>query len=495
MKYLLTGQQMSAADKYTIENIGIPSMVLMERVALETVKVVEEEALNLERVLVVCGSGNNGGDGYAIARLLHLKGYDVTICFVGNSEHRSPENLIQKQIAEYYHIPVKQEIGNEEYSVIIDAIFGTGLCRDISGEYASVIKRLNAMKGYKIAVDSPSGIHDETGDALGIAFVADLTIAIAFAKRGQVITAGNPYVGKLRVVDIGIYKDAVLTDETLTYCYDFEDFRVKFPKRMANSHKGTYGKVLLIAGSKGMSGAAILCARAAYATGAGLVQIYTHEDNRVIIQKTLPETIVSTYTSYDEQELVRLLEWADVVGVGCGLGRSDEAEQFVKKVLSYAKIPCVIDADALNLIAKDISVLESVKQDVILTPHMKEMSRLLACDMHELHNRRIEILENFVKQYHLVCVLKDARTLVASDTENMFLNLTGNCAMAKGGSGDVLTGIISGILAQKTGAYEAACLGVYLHGMAGDYARDIKGQYSVLAGDIVESIVGILKQI
>lgn len=495
MKYLLTGKQMQNADRYTIDEIGIPSMVLMERAALKTVEIMEEEQLDFRNVLVVCGSGNNGGDGYAIARLLYLKGYNVSIYFVGNDENRSEENKQQKRIADYYRIPVKQEFENEEYSVIIDAVFGTGLSRDIADSYYHVIDTLNHMSGFKVAVDTPSGIQDETGKVMGIAFRADLTVAIAFAKRGQMMESGNPYVGKLQVADIGIYKDAVLTEDKLTYCYEFEDFRKLFPKRSANSHKGSYGKVLLIVGSKGMSGAALLCARAAYATGAGLVQIYTHEENRVIIQRALPEAIVSTYENYDETQLKQLLEWADVVGIGCGLGITEVADKLVRNTLQYANVPCVIDADALNCIAKDITLLQNIEQPIILTPHMKEMTRLLSCSVKDLQEQKIGYLENFVKQYSVTCVLKDARTLVGNDKEDIFLNLTGNSAMAKGGSGDVLAGIISGILAQKMKAYDAACLGVYLHGLAGDYARDQKGQYSVLAGDIADCIGEILKQI
>ena len=495
MRYLLTGKQMQSADYYTINEIGIPSMVLMERAALKTVEIMEQENLNFKDVLVVCGSGNNGGDGYAIARLLHLKGYNVSIYFLGNETKRSIENKQQKKIAEYYRIPVKQEIGKEEYSVIIDAIFGTGLSRDVEGQYAEIIDKLNQMSGYKVSIDTPSGIQDNTGKVMGVAFQADMTVAIAFAKRGQMLEAGNPYVGKLKVADIGIYIDAVMSEDKLTYCYDYEDFKRQFPKRTPNSHKGSDGKVLLIVGSKGMSGAALLCARAAYATGSGLVQIYTHEDNRVIIQKSLPEAIVSAYTEYDENQLKQIIDWADVVGIGSGLGMSDTAEKLVKYTIQFANIPCVVDADALNLIAKDTTILQNVSQPMILTPHMKEMSRLLSCDVQELKDRKIELLEQFVEEYPVSCVLKDARTIIGCKKENLFLNLTGNSAMAKGGSGDVLTGIIAAIMAQKVDAHQAACLGVYLHGLSGDCAREYKGSYSVLAGDLVDSIGEILKQI
>lgn len=495
MKYLLTGKQMQAADRFTIENIGIPSMVLMERAALQMVHALKQEELDMSNILVVCGTGNNGGDGYAIARLLHLKGYAVSIMFIGDDAKRSIDNCAQKKITDYYNIPVKQELENEEYSIIIDAIFGNGLSRNIEGNYFNVIQKLNQMGGYKVAVDIPSGINDETGHIMGIAFQADLTLAVAYAKRGQVMEPAKPYIGKLNVLDIGIYKDAISDDDNITYCYDFDDFQAIFPKRNENSHKGSYGKVLLIVGSSGMSGAAYLCAKAAYAVGAGLVQIYTHEDNRIILQEMLPEAIISTYCDYNETQLIDLLQWATVVGIGCGLGTNETSERIVQKTLQSAICPCVVDADALNLIAKDITQLKGKRTECILTPHMKEMSRLLQCEVKDLQSDKWKLLQTFTNTYEVTCVLKDARTLVSKTGENTFLNLTGNSAMAKAGSGDVLTGIITGILAQNKKPYEAACLGVYLHGMCGDFAREQHGPYGVLASNLIESINPILKKI
>lgn len=485
---------MQRADKYTIEEIGISSMVLMERAALQIVAALEEEGLDLTNVLVACGSGNNGGDGYAIARLLYIKGYQVSIYFVGNDERRSVENASQKKIADYYRIPVKQKIENDEYSVIIDAVFGNGLSRNVEGIYFDAIEQLNQLKGFKVAVDIPSGIHDETGHVMGTAFRADLTLAVAFVKLGQVLEHAREYVGKLKVLDIGIYEDAISENEKLTYCYEFTDFMNIFPKRNRNSHKGSCGKVLLIVGSQGMSGAAYLCALAAYKVGAGLVQIYTHEDNRVILQKTLPEAIISTYHDYDEEKLHELLDWASVVGIGCGLGMSETSEKLVKETIKRVATPCVVDADALNIIAKNANILEG-KNNFILTPHMKEMARLLSCEVKDLQMNKMQYLQNFVEEHPLTCVLKDARTLVASSGKHTFLNLTGNCSMSKGGTGDVLAGIITGILGQGAGLYDAACLGVYLHGICGDYARENKGVYSVLAGDLIENISSVLKQI
>ena len=494
MIYLPTGEQMRRADLDTIEEIGVPSMVLMERAALEVVRCMEEEQLDFRKVLVVCGSGNNGGDGYAIARLLHLKGHDVTIFFAGNSQKRSEENAQQAKIAAHYEIPVITNLDTEEYSVIIDALFGTGLKREITGHYREILCSVNQMTGEKVAVDLPSGIHDTTGAQMGIAFCADLTVAIAFPKRGLFLQEGNVCAGKILTGDIGISSET-FSEGTVTFGYEKQDLFLGFPKRKKNSHKGSYGKVLMIAGSKGMSGAAYLSAKAAYAVGAGLVQIYTHEENRVILQQLLPEAIITTYDTFDSEQLEKLIQWADLIGIGCGLGKSDTAERVMQYTLKRALVPCVVDADGINILSKHMEWIEVTNALIVLTPHMKEMSRMLQCSVKELIEQRMERLHAFVERYKVVCVLKDARTLVAKEHRNTYLNLSGNAAMAKAGSGDVLAGVIVGILAQQCEPYTSACLGVFLHGLAGDMARDKKGAYSVLASDLVAEISSVLKNI
>ena len=494
MIYLPTGEQMRRADLYTIEEIGVPSMVLMERAALEVVRCMEEEQLDFRKVLVICGSGNNGGDGYAITRLLHLKGHDVTIFFAGNSQKRSEENAQQAKIAAHYEIPVITNLGTEEYSVIIDALFGTGLKREVTGHYREVLCSVNQMAGKKVAVDLPSGIHDTTGARMGIAFCADLTVAIAFPKRGLFLQEGNVCAGKILTGDIGISSET-FSEGTVTFGYEKQDLFLGFPKRKKNSHKGSYGKVLMIAGSKGMSGAAYLSAKAAYAVGAGLVQIYTHEENRVILQQLLPEAIITTYDTFDSEQLEKLIQWADLIGIGCGLGKSDTAERVMQYTLKRALVPCVVDADGINILSKHMEWIEETNALIVLTPHMKEMSRMLQCSVRELIEQRMEKLHAFVERYKVVCVLKDARTLVAKEHRNTYLNLSGNAAMAKAGSGDVLAGVIVGILAQQCEPYTSACLGVFLHGLAGDMARDKKGAYSVLASDLVAEISSVLKNI
>lgn len=280
-----------------------------------------------------------------------------------------------------------------------------------------------------------------------------------------------------------------------TYSYEESDFLDLYPKRFRNSNKGTYGRVGVIAGSKGMAGAAFLCASATYAAGAGLVRVYTHEDNRIILQQSLPEAIVTTYEQYEEEQLAEFVKWCDTIALGCGLGQSNLSFELVQYVLKHAQCPCVIDADALNLIAKDSTVLKERKPSCILTPHMKEMTRLLQCEMSELQENRQAYLQKFVNEYDVTCILKDAQTIVATPEKDIYLNPTGCSALAKGGTGDTLTGIIAAIAGQKVDLHEAACLGVYLHGKAGDIAKDKKGYYSVMAGDVVDAICEVLKPI
>ena len=492
MRYLLTGQQMKDADGYTIHKIGVPSMVLMERAALKVVETIKETKTNCREVLVVCGTGNNGGDGFAIARLLHLEGHKVTVWALGSLEKASEENRTQRMIAENYGIEIRNTFVEKEYSVIIDAVFGTGLAREIKGSYKEAIEKLNSLCGVKIAVDIPSGISDTTGEIFGIAFQADHTVCLAYEKLGVCLFPGSSYAGKRHVKDIGISKES-LPNEKMVYTYEREDLKDLLPKRREDSHKGSYGKVLMITGSKGMSGAAYLSAKAAYAAGSGLIMIYTHEDNRVILQQQLPEAIIKTYTQFEEEQIKDLLDWADVIEIGSGFSLSTTSEKIFDFVIKNIKVPCVIDGDGLTLLSQRMEQLKNKKQ-IILTPHMKEMTRLLQCSMQQLFENRKQMLESFVEEYPVVCALKDARTFVAQNNENMYLNLTGNAAMSKAGSGDVLAGIITGFLAQKMNEKDACELGVFLHGLSGDMAKEKKGPYSVFASDLINEISSVINQ-
>ncbi len=488
MRYLPDGTQMKAADRHMTEEIGLPSLVLMERAALQTVETMRKAGMDLSRTLIVCGSGNNGGDGFAAARLLREEGRTVEVLFAGREESLSEECRVQKNIVEKMGIKVFTDLPEKEYTVIIDAVFGVGLSRDITGRYRDIIAWMNRQKCGKAAVDIPSGVCARTGKILGIAFHADLTVAMECVKLGCELYPGKNCAGKTTAVPIGIDTAIFGSDNDVCATYDRADIPRLLPERKPDSHKGTYGKVLMITGSRGMAGAAYLSARAAYAVGAGLVRIYTPGDNREVLQQLLPEAIISCYRKYEEEELCALLDWADIVCIGCGLGTDEDAMQILACALNHLSVPCVIDADGLNLLSGHMDLLKNMRTPVILTPHMKEMSRLTGYSVREIGERRMEILTRFTEEYPAVCVLKDSRTLVKSAGRRPFLNLAGNEAMAKAGSGDVLAGVITGLAAQGTEAYESAALGVFLHACGGDEARSIKGSYSVLARDLTEGI-------
>lgn len=498
MKYILKAEQMKDADTRMIHKMGIPSLVLMERAALQCVNSMKEELGEIDSAIVVCGSGNNGGDGFAIARMLHEEQIPVDVVFVGKIESRSEETRIQMNILEQMGVPIMTYFPDKTYCVVVDAVFGIGLCRKIEGHYRDVIARMNQYQGYKVAVDIASGISADDGKVLGCAFQADLTVTFAYAKVGQLMHPGCTYTGKLAVKPIGIWNPEFDQEKDIFYLLEEEDIRKRMPKRKPDSNKGTYGKVLIIAGSKGMSGAAFLAAKAAYVTGAGLVQVYTEESNRQILQQLLPEAILTTYDSQAEEpftELEGLLAWADVVCVGCGLGMSEVSQKLMKQVWSKNTKPCVLDADGLNLLAESKEeILGQLSEQYVLTPHLKEFSRLTGRSVAEIKENKEEILREFTQTYAGTVVMKDSRTLVTAKDTPIYLNVSGNAAMAKAGAGDVLAGTIIGIMAQGVAPQEAAVLGVYLHGKGGDSARGCCGEYSVLAQDIIEGIKEVLKR-
>lgn len=490
MQLWVNAAQMKAADQYTIQKLGVPSLELMEHAAQACVQVLEDEKVDLSHVCVVCGSGNNGGDGFAIARILQNNRYSVETFCVGNPEHYTEET--QEQMHRLQECGGKITYGmpqEDSYSVVIDAVFGVGLSRKVEGRYRQVIEQMNRMRGTKFAVDIPSGLSATTGCILGCAFKADYTVTFQLKKIGLELSQGRAMAGRVIVPDIGISTDSICEDQEIVRTAGKDIYRKMLPDRPEDSNKGTYGRLLVIAGNKGMAGAAYLNAHAAYMTGAGLVRIYTFSDNREILQTLLPEAIITTYEEYNKEELLSLLTWADGVCIGSGLGMSRLSEKILKTVIEYVKVPCLIDADGLNLLAENNNYLNQMaERRFVITPHMKEMSRLTGTPVEELKADRIQILKDFISRYRITCVLKDSRTLIASEEKGIRMNLTGNSAMAKAGSGDVLAGVISGWMVQGKEAEDAAELGTYIHGLSGDLAKFEKGVYSVMARDLIEYI-------
>ena len=483
MLRLVTAKQMKYLDDRTIEYHKVPSMVLMERASLAVVK--HLNSFDLTRTLVVCGSGNNGGDGIAIARLLHLSGKSVDQYFVGKRETMSEGCRAQMDIAFSYGVSWINNPDFSEYTTIVDAVFGVGLSRAIAGIYADVIHNMNASNAKIVSVDIPSGISADNGKVLGCAVEADMTVSFAYRKVGHMLYPGKTYCGRLVIEDIGIYeKDNQLTSD---YFMVEERDLSYVPIRKVNGNKGTFGKVLLIAGSKDMPGASILSGQAIMRTGAGMLRIVAPMENREILAASIPEAILDIYESSIEaiQRIEKGLLWADVVVLGPGLGTGDIAKDIVEYVLKTCNLPLVIDADGLNIISKNKGLLFKNNSPCIITPHVGEMARLTDCSVSDVSTDILDTAKTFARKYQVQCVLKDAATCIAMPDGTTYINGNGNSGMATAGSGDVLTGIIGGLLAVGVDWKYAGALGVYIHGYCGDKLKNKYGAAYIVAGDLI----------
>ncbi len=507
MKYLVSGAEMKEIDRHTIEDIGIPSMVLMERaayaVACEAEKVLAKRGGNA--VIAVCGFGNNGADGIAAARMLHLKGMSVTILLADAQGRQSGEFTEQLAIARRLGIPVctAGDFIPGDCDLVIDAVFGIGLSRPVEGAYADLIAFIGGLrkdKGAAVAAgDIPSGVSSDTGQILGCAVTADVTVTFGRQKLGQALYPGRAACGRLVVADIGFAPGPEGAGAYRVFSYEPSDC-LRIPHRRPYSHKGTWGRVLIAAGSENMAGAAYLSALAAYRCGAGLVKVMTPMENRAAIQELLPEAILAAYDSRRAAEeperfadyLRGQAEWADVIVLGPGIGTEEYARTMTETILADAYVPIVMDADAINLAAKWPYLKGYFTENIILTPHLAEMSRLCGRTVDEIRSDPLGTAEEFAAQYGLTCVLKDAATVTARKDGKTFINPSGTAAMAKGGSGDVLTGVIAGLIAIGMEECEAASLGVYIHGLAGELAAKRRGTHSVLAGEIAECLGEVL---
>lgn len=496
MKYLLDSNEMKKCDENTMQRRGMLSAVLMERAALSAAEEIMIEKPDPDTsVLVVCGTGNNGGDGLAIARLLYLKGYAVDILFPGKEEKSSVEAKRQLDIVRNYEIPMYQTFPEKSYDVIVDALFGIGLSRNIEGKYAELICRMNGMSGFKVAVDISSGLSADDGSVMGVAFRADITVTFGFAKIGHMLYPGAELSGKVVVKDIGIDEKSLFEICPRAGMLEKSDLSL-LPVRSPRSNKGSYGKILILAGSHNMAGAAAFSARAAYASGAGLVRVATPKENRQIIQNLVPEAVLSTYQEDTDMEsyVKELLSWADTVVAGPGIGTSKQAKKLVHTVLKYANVPCVLDADALNIVAHHREWLFRTSARIIVTPHLGEMARLCGLSVAEIQNDIVRVAREFADAYHVICVLKDARTITSLPDGFSYVNMSGNHGMATAGAGDVLTGIIGAFLGQKLPPETAAPLGVFVHGLAGDCVSVQTGKRGLMASDIVMGIREVLRE-
>lgn len=492
MRYLLNGREMKQWEKKAMEKYKIPSFLLMERAAMAVVKELTEKSYDLHKVLIACGTGNNGGDGLAAARLLKSRGIRVEVCMAGALERLSED--ARRQLEMYQAVSGKfvTDPAYDEYTVIVDAIFGIGCNREITGIAAEVIKGINEAQSPVVSVDVPSGVSSDTGEICGCAVRADATVTFFTWKLGMMLYPGRTNCGRIIVEDLGIPFEK--TEDCRIVTYTAKDLKL-LPQRNADSHKGTFGKVLVMAGSQKISGAAYLAAAGAYRIGAGLVKIYTPKENLFAMQTLLPEALIEIYDR--DRPLVKQLKqcmaWADAIVIGPGFGTDRMAEKILKYVISKSTVPVVVDADGINILAKSKTCLLDPTAPLILTPHIQEMAGLTGTSRETVKKNLIGSALDFTDSYPVTLVLKDSRTVVAKEKETVYINTSGNSGMATGGSGDVLSGVIGGLLAQGMLPLEAAKMGVYVHGRAGDEAAAKKSAYSMTAADILDGIAEVTR--
>jgi ADP-dependent NAD(P)H-hydrate dehydratase / NAD(P)H-hydrate epimerase len=496
MLKILSTNQIRELDAYTIQHRPIASIDLMENACRAVATWFTEHYDPTYKVGVVCGTGNNGGDGLGVARMLKDSGYNVQVWIVKGSMPESAdfkinfERLSGKIEVSY----VKEKIDPETFSnidVLLDAIFGSGLSRPPEGIYATVINRVNKLNVQKIAIDIPSGLMADTPSE-GSVVKAKHTLSFQVPKLAFFFPENHQFVGNWVLLDIGLHKDFLKSAETPYFYFVQKDVRKILKARSKFDHKGKFGHALLVAGAYGKMGAAVLAARAALRSGLGLLTVHIPGRGYNIIQNSVPEAMASIDEHQDFFTLTPSLSSFTVIGIGPGIGQSDQTIQAFQKMLTLRKIPFVIDADALNILATNRKLLQIVPEGSILTPHPKEFERIVGEWKNEFE--RLEKQKKLAMDLKSVVVLKGANTSIAAPDGTVYFNSSGNPGMAKGGCGDVLTGILTGLLAQQYSALEAAQLGVYLHGFAGDLAAYEKGMNSLIASDVTDFLPQAFKQ-
>ncbi|MEW6068603.1 MAG: NAD(P)H-hydrate dehydratase [Nitrospirota bacterium] len=523
-----TAEEMRNIDRTTIEGYGIQGVVLMERAGLAVASKIKE-LFSRRKVIVISGGGNNGGDGFVVARNLYNEGWEVKVFLTSKLEDLKGDALLQYKTAVKFGVvvqPVEELLNNHasiitHHCIVVDAILGTGLSKNVSGMLSEVINILNRSNKPVVSVDIPSGISSDNGQILGDAAKADYTVTFGIPKRGHLLYPGAEYSGKLFIEDIG-FPNELLTSAKLNIELLERDYVSNLmPERQAYSHKGDYGHVLIVAGSKGKTGAALMTAKACLKVGAGLVTLGIPESLANIFQSRVTEEMIlilpdkgdGTLSGKASDLILEFLhEKADILAIGPGIGISAETNKLMKALIENSTSPMVIDADGINSIRGETEIFLKAKTHVILTPHTGEMAGLLQhsapLPLHlpevgkvrkglkapnaelrtKIEQDRINIAMSFARETKTHLVLKGVPTIIAAPDGRVFINPTGNPGMATAGTGDVLTGIISGFLSQNMSPLDASILGIYMHGLAGDIAASEKGQYSLIATDIIDKI-------
>jgi ADP-dependent NAD(P)H-hydrate dehydratase / NAD(P)H-hydrate epimerase len=508
--YLVTAEEMRAFDTAAIEEYGIPGVVLMENAGRTTFHILKTHLggdVRDLKVSIVAGSGNNGGDGYVIARYLINHGADVNIFLLSPREKIKGDAQVNLHILDRMS-PHVYEITDEETfkqavrrwrqsDVIVDAMLGTGLNSEVRSPFRETIVEINRVDGLRLAVDIPSGLDADTGRILGSAVQADLTVTYGFKKLGMALYPGLECCGKVEVVDISIPLHAIEKNPPRAWLYDKPD-AVEFWRLRADpqAHKGIFGHLLIVGGSPGKTGAPSMAARAASRMGAGLVTVGIPASLNPILEaklteemtEPLPESVPGYLGSTAVDRIVALAEGKRCIVLGPGLSTVEGISELINKVLAVYQRRLVIDADGLNALAPNLEVLRQTKARVILTPHPGEMARLTGKTVREVQQDRMGLARTLATDYGIWLILKGARTLIASPDGRIIVNTTGNPWMASGGQGDVLSGILGALLVQGIPPEEALPFGVYLHGLAADNIVGRVGPGPVIATDVIEEL-------
>jgi hydroxyethylthiazole kinase-like uncharacterized protein yjeF len=497
MLKILTSSQLKSLDAYTIQHEPVASIDLMERACRGFVSWCTNHIDVEMKIGVVCGIGNNGGDGLGIARLLSEHGYAVKVWIVRGSVPESPDFSINLQrlhgkIEIFEIVSASDQRLFEDRDVLIDAIFGSGLSRPTEGIYAQAIRCINNTRALRIAVDIPSGLLADTPSS-GEIVKAHHTITFQLPKLSFLFAENGGFVGDWHVVDIGLNREFIDASDTNYFVFEKSDIRKMVRTRSKFEHKGNFGHALLIAGSYGKMGAAVLSARATIRSGAGLVTAHVPKCGYEIIQTSVPEAMVIVDESETNFSSLPETKNFSAIGIGPGIGQEKQTIKALANLLEISEKPMVLDADALNILGANRELIHLIPQNSILTPHPKEFERLVGPCTSDVE--RFGKLQEFSHKTNTVVLLKGAHTAIATPEGTVYFNNTGNPGMATGGSGDVLTGLVTGLLAQGYTSRESACLGAWLHGLAGDLAADFKSQQALIASDIVDYLPAAFRSV
>jgi NAD(P)H-hydrate epimerase len=497
---------MRKLDQKAISEFGIPGMVLMENAARGVVNALFRSFPDLltSRVGILAGRGNNGGDGLAVARYLANRGVPCRIFLLTAQEELKGDAATNLEILKKMGVAIQEILNLREWEeqkalvdsadLLLDGIFGTGLKGNVEGFYREIIESVNSLKKPVVAIDIPSGLDADSGQVLGACIQAQITVTFGLAKRGLFVHPGAQAAGKVVIIDISIPSPAVEGERIQDHLLEGADFIPVLLPRRRDAHKGQFGHLFVLAGSPGKTGAAALVSETALRIGTGLITLGIPESLNSILEEKLtevmteplPETREKTLALSAQQRIFELCSRKTALAIGPGLSLNSETIRLVQQLVRKSPLPAVLDADALSALAAKMETLRKSRKALVLTPHPGEMARLAETSIEEVQKNRIEMARGFAKEYEVILVLKGNRSLIASPEGEVFINPTGNPGMASGGMGDVLTGMIAGFLAQGLPPLEAAKLGVYLHGLTGDYAAFLKGERGIAATDVVE---------